>query len=233
MVVLLVLSNSCKKKEDNSSNNQAPNNGIIFNPNLTYGTMKDIDGNVYKTIVIGTQTWMAENLKTTRLSDGTPISLVTDSTAYFNLTTSGYCWYYNDAATYKNSLGALYNWYAVNTGKLAPAGWHVPTETEWKTLITYLGGDSIAGGKMKETGTIHWSPTNTGATNECGFTGIPAGERGYGGEFGFIGHEGSWWSSTPWNNSASYRLLSYDNTRVYRDFHDYPTIGISIRCIKD
>ena len=120
----------------------------------TGGTVTDIDGNVYHTVTIGTQTWMVENLKTTKYNDGTAIPLVTDSTAWLNLTTPGYCWYNNDAATYKNTYGALYNWFTVNTSKLAPSGWHVPTDAEWTTLITYLGGETVAGGQMKSTGTI-------------------------------------------------------------------------------
>jgi uncharacterized protein (TIGR02145 family) len=136
---------------------------IIFNPSLTYGEVSDIDGNYYKTIQIGSQIWMAENLKTTRYNDGSNIPLVTDNTAWSNLTTPGYCWYNNDAATYKNVYGALYNWYAVNTGKLCPSGWHVPSEYEWTLLVNYLGGVYAAGGKLKETGTTHWYSPNAGA----------------------------------------------------------------------
>jgi len=126
-----MLSGSCKKKDNN---------------NPTPSTVTDIDGNVYHIVAIGTQVWMAENLKTTKYNDGTFIPLVTDSTAWGNLSTPGYCWYNNDAATYKNTYGALYNWFTVNTGKLSPKGWHIPSDTEWETLITYLGGESLAGG---------------------------------------------------------------------------------------
>jgi len=143
-------SSSCKKKDDNN------------NPTTTAGKVTDIDGNVYDTVKIGTQIWIIENLKTTKYNDGTSIPMVTDSAAWINLTTPGYCWHKNTSASYKNTYGALYNWYAVNTGKLAPKGWHVPSDAEWTTLITYLGGDSIAGGKMKETGMSHWFSPNTG-----------------------------------------------------------------------
>ena len=144
-------------------------NNNIVNPAPTPLTATDIDGNVYHTVTIGTQIWMVENLKTTRYNDGSPIPFVTDSSSWSNLTTPGYCWYNNDT-TNKNTYGALYNWFAVNTGKLAPTGWHVPTDDEWTTLTTYLGGESIAGGKLKETGTTHWRTPNAGATNEIGFT---------------------------------------------------------------
>jgi len=178
MAIILILATSCEKKEDPS------------------GTMTDRDGNVYTSVTIGTQTWMVENLKTTKYKDGTDIPLVTDDTEWANLNTPGYCWYNNDAATYKNSYGALYNWYAVSTGKLCPTGWHVPTDAEWTTLTTYLGGESVAGGKLKELGTTHWTTPNTGATNETGFAALPGGYIYYDGTFDFIGNIGGWWSAT-------------------------------------
>ena len=128
---------------------------LTFNPisGANSNTVTDIDGNAYHTVAIGTQVWMVENLKTTRYNDGTAIPLVTDSAVWGNLTsTPGYCWYNNDMSMYKNLYGALYNWYAVSTEKLAPEGWHVPTNSEWGVLINYLGGDTSAGGAMKETG---------------------------------------------------------------------------------
>ena len=125
----------------NAQGESGLSNVVTATPNVV-----DIDGNVYHTVTIGTQVWMVENLKTTKYNDGTAIPLVTDNTAWGALTTPGYCWYNNDSATYKNTYGALYNWYAVNTGKLAPTGWHVPTDSEWTVLTTYLGGQSVAGG---------------------------------------------------------------------------------------
>ena len=206
---------------------------IIFNPNLTYGSVSDNDGNTYKTIQIGTQTWMAENLKTTKYNDGTVIPLVTDGTAWAALSTPGYCWYSNDAATYKATYGALYNWYTVNTGKLCPTGWHVPTDAEWTTLTTYLGGESNAGGKLKESGTIHWLSPNTGANNSSGFTTLPGGYRNYNGSFLGIGGDGYWWSSTEYATYiAWYRYMYYYLSNVYRsDF--YKLGGFSVRCLKD
>ena len=125
----------------NAGGESGLSNIVTATPNVV-----DIDGNVYHTVTIGTQVWMVENLKTTRYNDGTAIPLVTDGTAWAALTTPGYCWYNNDSATYKNTYGALYNWYAVNTGKLAPTGWHVPTDSEWTVLTTYLGGESLQAG---------------------------------------------------------------------------------------
>jgi uncharacterized protein (TIGR02145 family) len=138
-------------------------------------TVTDIDGNIYHTVTIGTQVWMVENLKTTKYRNGDPIPNVTGN-AWAALTTGAYCWYNNDAATYKATYGALYNWYAVaDSRNIAPTGWHVPTDAEWTTLTTFLGGESVAGGKLKETGTNHWTSPNTGATNETGFTALPGG----------------------------------------------------------
>jgi uncharacterized protein (TIGR02145 family) len=226
MGFVLILTNSCKKDENN--NNPPPD-----------GTVIDIDGNVYHSVTIGTQVWMVENLKTTKYNDGTSIPLVTDSTAWElsgYLSTPGYCWY-NDAVTYKNTYGALYNWFTVNTGKLAPAGWHVPTDAEWTTLTTYLGGDSVAGRKIKETGTTHWNSPNTGATNESGFTGLPAGGRDYyfggGGSFYSLGHAGFFWSSSQDGTYyAWYRYLDYGHASVGRYTNDKGS-GFSVRCLKD
>ena len=136
----------------------------------------DADGNTYKIIKIGDQVWTAENLRTTRYNDGTEIPLVTDYTAWTNLTTPSYAWTNNDIGN-KSVYGALYNWFVVKTCKLCPSGWHVPTDAEWTILENHLGGISVAGGKMKETGTEHWFAPNTDATNESGFTALPGGWR--------------------------------------------------------
>jgi len=205
---------------------------IIFNPDLSYGTMTDNDGNVYKTITIGTQTWMAENLKTTKYRNGDAIPNLTGDWSV--LVTGTYCWYNNDAATYKNPYGALYNWYAIaDSRNIAPVGWHVPTDAEWTTLTTYLGGESIAGGKLKETGTSHWSTPNTGATNNTGFTALPGGDRSYDGTFHNNGYNGYWWSSAEYSaSSAWYRGMRYDYSRVSR-YSDFKYWGFSVRCLRD
>ena len=204
----------------------------------TGGTVTDIDGNVYHTVTIGTQTWMVENLKTTKYNDGTAIPLVTDGTAWSNLTTPGYCWYNNDAATYKNTYGALYNWFTVNTGKLAPTGWHVPADAEWTILTIYLGGEADAGGKMKSTGTIEaatglWYSPNTGATNESGFTAVPAGGRNFNGPFLDIGYLGFWCSSSENSTDSAWdQRLWYDNSDVTRSAGN-KNYGFSVRCVRD
>jgi uncharacterized protein (TIGR02145 family) len=193
----------------------------------------DIDGNVYHTVVIGSQEWMVENLKTTKYNDGTAIPLVTDGTEWNNLTTPGYCWYNNDAATYKNTYGALYNWYSVNMGKLAPTGWHVPTDSDWSTLGTYLGGDAVAGGKLKEVGTTHWNSPNTGATNETGFSALPGGSCG-GGNFVNVGIFGNWWSATENGASIAYsRSLSCSSFTLGYWWNYNKNCGFSVRCVRD
>jgi uncharacterized protein (TIGR02145 family) len=212
-------------------------NGIIFNPNLAYGTMTDIDGNVYKTIQIGTQTWMAENLKTTKYRDGTSIPIEMDSTSWSKLTTGAYCNYNNDA---NNSIifGRLYNWYAVNDSrKIAPIGWHIPTYDEWATLANYLGGRSVAGGKLKEIGTSHWKVLNTGATNETGFTALPGGRRTLSnvrnGVFEDLGFSGLWWSSTETMSATAFaRDMNYASTDVFI-YDSGKSDGYSVRCVKD
>jgi uncharacterized protein (TIGR02145 family) len=235
MVVFLVCASSCEKDDDNNN----PTNGkttALFNPNVTYGKMTDQDGNVYKTVTIGTQTWMAENLRTTKYNDGTAIPNVTVNNEWAALTTGAYCNYKNTTgidtiATY----GRLYNWYAVNTGKLAPIGWHVPTDAEWTTLTTYLGGTSVpgAGGKLKETGTTHWISPNTGTTNETGFTALPAGGRDTDGTFSSIGDAGHWWSATESDAShAWHRGMFYVDGGV-NSYGYFKEVGFSVRCVRD
>lgn len=199
----------------------------------------DIDGNVYKTIKIGNQWWMAENLKTTHLNNGTSIPLVVDNTEWSELTTPGYCWYNNNTDN-KNLYGALYNYYVVLSDKLCPEGWHVPTQNEWLTLSNYLGGRSAAGGKLKETGTMHWLEPNTGATNESGFTGLPGGFRSQtNGIFYWMNERSEWWEIGASNepNEVSMVFMDYNSSELG---HGYPTPneaaekrGVSVRCIKD
>jgi uncharacterized protein (TIGR02145 family) len=220
------------------SNGTLPNatsSGAVFSV-VSLRAVTDIDGNVYSTVTIGTQVWMGENLKTTRYNDGTAIPLVTDSTAWGNLRTPGYCWYLNDSAAYAylgNPFGALYNWYAVNTGKLAPTGWHVPTDAEWSTLASYLGGDSVAGGALKASGGS-WASPNTGATDETGFNAYPNGERNNNGTFNNFGFIGYWWSATAYNATFSLiRIMGYSDAYLL----DYPvgdySAGYSVRCVRN
>jgi len=196
-------------------------------------SVTDIDGNVYNTVTIGDQTWMAENLKTTTYNDGTPIPNVTDNTEWSNLSSGAYCWYNNNETTYKDSYGALYNWYTVETENLCPSGWHVPDYSEWTILIDYLGGNSIAGGKLKEAGTEHWLSPNTDGTNESGFTARPAGARVPNpDDFVYLGEAGFWWTSLG--------TTSYYNPQIYNNGSEifaYAGVdrgsGLSIRCLKN
>ncbi|HAJ80135.1 MAG TPA: hypothetical protein DCO75_10225 [Fibrobacteres bacterium] len=195
--------------------------------------IEDADGNIYTEVTIGTQTWMVENLKTTHYNDGTAIPKVTDSATWVSLTTPGYCWYKNDSSTYNSTYGILYNWYAADISIIAPAGWHVPDSTDWNTLGTYLGGDTVAGGKLKETGTTHWLSPNTGATNSSGFSALPGGYRSNDGNFGSIGIYGNWWSATEDDAFHAYlRFLIYGSYYLNRDI-DYKSCGYSVRLLRD
>lgn len=221
----ILIFSTCKKDKNDDNNNDN---------NTTPTTVTDIDGNVYHTVTIGTQTWMCENLRTTKYNDNTAIPNITDDAEWDFVTTGAYCNYNNNDSTDTIvTFGRLYNWYAVNTGRLAPAGWHVPSDYEWNTLITYLGGDSIAGGKLKETGTTHWMSPNTGATNEYNFTALPGGYRDKSGPYDLIGSWGYWWSATEdYDHYAFARIMFYDERRVDR-FHPDEQLGFSVRCIKD
>lgn len=197
----------------------------------------DVDDNLYNTVEIGTQIWMAENLKTTHFNNEDPISEVQLPNDWINLNTAAYCWYNNDEATYGSVYGALYNWYAVEDGTLCPEGWSVPTDEDWTALTTFLGGESVAGGKLKEEGTTHWLTPNTDATDEFGFTALPGGFRyRLDGNFNDLGELSYWWTSTEdvFNPSthAYHRQMFYDQASVYRAAA-YKTAGKYIRCIKD
>ena len=207
--------------------------GILFNPNLTYGSVTDIDGNSYKTIEIGTQTWMAENLRTTKFNDGNSIQLVTSNSTWASLNTPAFCWYNNAESENKSTYGGLYNWYATSNGRLCPNGWHVPSHTEFITLREYLGGQSTAGGRMKESNLTHWNSPNTGATNESGFTAVPSGTRtGFDGPFFYLGEDGHYWSSTSYDNGSAYHWYTYYNTASFQTGNTLKNTGYAIRCIK-
>jgi len=206
---------------------------IIFNPNLTYGTVADIDGNSYRTIQIGTQNWMAENLRVTHYRNGDLIPNVTDNTQWAGLTTGAYCWYNNDYLTYGSVYGALYNWYTVTDSRnLCPTGWHVPNYEEWDVLSDYLG--VLAGGKMKEISAIHWH-YNSGATNESGFTGLPGGIKDINSyNFDGINGFGYWWNSTPYDVGNAWCIsLIYSFPSLYYNNSFEKKIGLSARCIQN
>lgn len=223
------------------------NKGDYGCKNCETGKVTDIDGNVYKTVKIGNQWWMAENLSVTHLRDGKIIPKVTNNsvlllgtgtTGWDGLTTPAYCWYKNNKSVYGQTYGALYNWYTVNTGKLCPTGWHVPSDAEWTNLTDYLGGPDLAGGKLKEAGTLHWIAPNTGATDTTGFTAFPGGKRGSEGVFYYIGYMGYWWSSTAIDaRNAVYRNVRWDDGKVNEDDNTPDSKskenGFSVRCVKD
>jgi len=196
-------------------------------------TVTDIDGNEYQTISVGNQTWMLKNLKTTRFNDGSPIPLVPGEADWAALATSGYCWYDNEESSYKPMYGALYNGFAVLTGKLCPVGWHVPADIEWAALVKFLGGEHVAGAKLKEKGTTFWVSPNAGASNESGFTALPGGVRYHDGAFHDFGFSGYFWSSTEYyQNRAFFYYVDYQYTNVFR-FDNLKKNGFSVRCIMD
>ncbi len=196
-------------------------------------TVTDIDGNVYHTISIGTQVWMVENLKTTKYRNGDPIPNVTDGSTWLNNTTGAYC-NYDNVLNNATLCGRLYNWYSVNdTRNICPSGWHVSTDAEWTVLTTFLGGENIAGGKLKETGNTHWQNPNTGATNESGFTALPGGYRLGNGSFYDIGNYSSWWSSSEYSTFfAWFRYVRFD-AGIIGIQYDAKISGNSVRCVED
>lgn len=194
----------------------------------------DVDGNSYNPVVIGTQTWLKENLRTTKYNDGTAIPYVTDNSSWAGLTSPAYSWYDNDTG-YKGVYGALYNYFTVKTGKLCPTGWHVPTHAEWTILEDYAGGYMVAGGKIKETGTVHWYAPNTDAADIYGFTALPGGWRdGTNGGSVNVTVIGNWWTSSVYSADDPYwRSLYYDRGSVFIGVGGNPSFGLSVRCIKD
>ncbi len=198
----------------------------------TNGTVTDIDGNVYNSITIGERVWLVENLKTTKYNNGDPIPNITDNVEWATTSSGAYCDYENspsNSATY----GRLYNWYSVSVGNLCPTGWNVASKAEWFLLGENLGSWDVVGGKLKETGTVHWQSPNTGATNESGFTALPGGVRYINGSFYELGFSGTWWSSTPVELSAYFFSLSYDSGDFGWGFYSNKSPGLSIRCIKN
>jgi uncharacterized protein (TIGR02145 family) len=227
LIVVFILIHSCTKDNDIYIVN------LNISPWKQYGRMTDQDGNTYKTIIIGTQTWMAENLKTTKLNDGTVIPFVPDTLSWSSLSIPACCWQNNDPAR-KVTYGVLYNWFTVNTGKLCPSGWHVPGDAEWTVLTDYLGGVNIAGAKLKEAGLRHWNYPNTGATNESGFSALPGGIRLEEPDASFenLGEMGCWWTTDSDESWASTRLMYDNGIRVQKFFYSKKN-GLSVRCIRD
>ena len=197
-------------------------------------TVSDFDGNTYNTITIGSQTWLKENLKVTHYNNGDTIPNVKDNAAWAALSTDAYC-HYNNNANNTSTYGLLYNFYTViDSRKLCPTGWHIPSDVEWTQLSTFLGGATIAGGKMKEIGNTHWLNPNIGATNSSGFSGLPAGlSSSTDGNFGYQTEGSGFWSNTQLNtNEAWDRFLVYGDAQLDR-FNQNKKTGYSVRCVKD
>ncbi|NIP43221.1 MAG: hypothetical protein GWO41_07980 [candidate division Zixibacteria bacterium] len=220
--------------------------GPAPNPNCCAGcppTVTDYDGNVYQTVLLGDQCWMMGNLKVTHYRNGDPIQHVTDGSTWYGLSTGAFCNYNNNEGNVA-VYGRLYNWYAVSDSRnLAPEGWHIPTDAEWKQLEMHLGMSqaeadntglrgTTEGGKLKEAGTAHWNSPNTGATNESGFTALPGGYRYSNGSFASFGEEALFWSSTEAGIYSWYRGLSFVSSQIGRN-NIYRPCGFSIRCVKD
>ena len=202
-------------------------------------TVTDIDGNVYQTINIGTQTWMAENLKVIHYRNGDPIPNYVDNSQWYNQNSGAYCWYNNDEITYKNTYGALYNWFTViDYRSLCPNGWHIPSDDEWLVLTSYLGGEDYAGGTMKSMRTEpephpRWDAPNLGATNQSGFSGLPGGARILSGIFYDLGFRGFWWSSAEFNSSLAWgRFLICNYDFLHLSEYEKES-GFSVRCLRD
>jgi uncharacterized protein (TIGR02145 family) len=219
---------------------------------ITGQTVIDIDGNTYKTVTIGTQTWMAENLKTTLYNDGSPIPLVTVETAWTNSSAPAFCWYNNDEAAYKKTFGALYNWYAVdsasNGGKnVCPDGWRLPTHPQWTLLTDYLtkNGFGYAGhagdiGKSLAA-TSGWTLSLTAGNigndqagnNRCGFSALPGGFRDFDATFDTNGGYCGWWSSTGYSPGYAWSLVLIYSSSEATLCENGNLLGLSVRCVKD
>ncbi len=249
--ILLVVTSSfvaCKKATTTTPTNTTNSVTCVDNPNINFtsiGTpigkfadcLKDIDGNSYKTVTIGTQTWMAENLKTTKYNDGTVIPKISDDSQWQNITTGAWVYYFNDEDN-NAKYGKLYNWYALSktsngNKNLCPTGWHVPSDIEWENLITFLGGKEVAGDKMKEVGVSSWRLPRTESTNRSLFSGLAGGGRSAGGNFSNLIVNGYWWSSTEIDNTNAWtRFLDDDDGFADTNSFD-KSYGLSIRCMKN
>ena len=206
--------------------------GTGYGNEITFTTQTgDIDGNSYSAVTIGTQVWMVENLKVTKYRNGDDILNAKDNAIWGALTEGGYCDLSNDV-NQADVYGRLYNWYAVHDSRnIAPTGWHVATDAEWTTLSTYLGGQSVAGGKLKEKGIAHWCNPNIGATNESGFTALPGGARGD--DFlSYCGY-GFWWTATEAEATTAFNRVIFDNETGVNRVSNKKVGGSSVRCVKD
>ncbi|MFH1118331.1 MAG: fibrobacter succinogenes major paralogous domain-containing protein [Bacteroidota bacterium] len=199
---------------------------------ITIMVLTDIDDNTYSHVSIGNQIWMAENLKVTKFNDNTAIPPVAEHDEWDNSATPAYCWYNNDEATYSDMYGALYNWYTIETGRLCPDGWHVPSHTEWDHLKDFLsanGHEETEGATLRATN--GWLSGVMG-TDDYGFAALPGGYRGNG-EFGLAGRYGYWWSSTEYSPSQGKLRIIMDLNDLFLSDYNSKNLGVSVRCLKD
>ncbi len=230
IAALLIL--TCTREQEPAQYSFVP---IEFNPDLTYGTITDQEGNTYKTITIGTQTWMAENLKVTKYRNGDPIPNLDASEDWDELTT-GACCYFNNESIFFNIYGMLYNWYAINDSRnIAPSGWHVPTFDEWTTLVDFLGGEESSRFRLMEQGSYHWSPPTHGK-NDSGFTALAAGALktdSIRNGFCCIASEAYFWSSDDDSTNSAWNLSIKPSYDIKVFYTNKKTFAFSVRCIKD
>jgi uncharacterized protein (TIGR02145 family) len=224
----------CEKEDDSDTETTDSTETTSDDSLIEYGEgATDIDGNIYTSVIIGDQEWMVENLRTTNYSDGTPIP---NDTVIDTLSYSGACFNYEHDSKYESTYGKLYNWYAVETGKLAPKGWHVPTDSEWKVLTDYLAANGHTGTALKSKSGWNdnwWDGTSGNGTDDYGWNGLPGGYLDHEGNFRTIGNDGFWWSSSHDFPSAarSFNLHLLDD--VYRSPNDSKRNGFSVRCLRD
>lgn len=226
VVVSFALLSGCGKDDDDDNNNNTPK--------LETGQVSDVEGNSYKTVKIGSKWWMSENLNVTKYRNGDDIGTTTPSMlAIPDEQDPKYQWVFDGMNELAPILGRLYTSYAMTDSRgLCPTGWHVATVADWDQLITHLGGESVAGGKLKMTGSTNWLVPNTGATNESGFTAIPAGKRLSMGNFIGDGYYGCWWVRDPGGNHTG-QYVYYDNAQTSREGNAHRNDALSIRCVKD
>jgi len=201
----------------------------------TTQTVTDIDGNIYNSVQLGSQLWMSENLKTTKYRNGAYITNVVGNSDWISLTTGAWSYYDNDPLN-NTVYGKLYNWYTTQGDTLCPIGWHVPSDTEWTVLTEYLGGENIAGGKMKSIGTTYWNSPNTGATNESGFSAFPGGFRSrFDGSYISIKNDAFFWIKTEISElDAHNRAIRFEGAQLIRTAVNFKkSNGLSVRCLKD
>jgi uncharacterized protein (TIGR02145 family) len=211
-----------------------PGISLLNLPTSGFGpAIVDIDGNSYKTVYIGKQQWMAENLKVTKYNNGNIIPNVQDNTDWSNLTSDAWSTINNDLSN-NTRFGKLYNWFAVSatTNNVCPTGWHVPTNAEWDILINYLGGNEVAGSKMKQVGTSNWNSPNDISTNSSLFTALAGAARYSDGNFGAIGHDGNFWSSTE-NDTSNSWLVYFNQSAIAGKSDQSKKWGLSVRCLRD